>query len=193
MFLSGLNVFLGLNLYFLERSLGLGDDDVGFWIAACGIVVGVMTAIATIPSGLASNRVGRKPLIYVACAIGAAGMAIAGLAPNPVVLVLGVVMLGIASGTFVAVDWALMTDIIPKASSGRFMGISNLAVGLAGAVALAVGGPIMDYVGGPTATGDGPRAAFLAAIGLFALAAAFLLPVDPRPRELREAPVAPPA
>ena len=86
---------------------------------------------------------------------------------------------------FLAVDWALMTDIIPKASSGRFMGISNLAVALAGPVALLVGGPIIDVVGGTAETGDGPRAAFLAGIAFFILAAVFLRPVDPTPREMR--------
>ncbi|HEX3265376.1 MAG TPA: MFS transporter [Candidatus Limnocylindrales bacterium] len=182
-FLAGLNVFLQLNVYFLERSLGLSKGDEGFWIAVVGLVVGVTTAIATIPSGLASNRLGRKPMIYLACAIGAAGITVAALAPSPPVLVLGVTLLGAASGTFVAVDWALMTDIIPKASSGRFMGISNLAVGLAGPVALLLGGPIMDAIGGPAETGEGPRAAFLSAIALFALAAIFLRSVDPRPRE----------
>jgi MFS family permease len=78
-----------------------------------------------------------------------------------------------------------MTDIIPKASSGRFMGISNLAVGLAGPVAALLAGPIIDKVGGIAETGDGPRAAFLAGIALFALAAVFLRPVDPTPREQR--------
>jgi MFS family permease len=185
MFLAGLNVFLNLNVFFLERSLGLTDGDAGLWIAITGVAVGVTTAVATIPSGLASNRVGRKPLIYLACAVGAIGLGISALAPSPLILLVGVTLLGVASGTFVAVDWALMTDIIPKASSGRFMGISNLAVGLGGPVALLLGGPIMDIAGGKAETGDGPRAAFLAGIALFALAAVFLRPVDPRPRELR--------
>ena len=65
------------------------------------------------------------------------------------------------------------------------MGISNLAVGLAGPVALLLGGPIMDAIGGTAETGDGPRAAFLSAIALFGLAAFFLRSVDPRPHELR--------
>lgn len=185
LFLAGTNVFLGFNLYFLNRSLGLGDTEAAPWIAILGILTGVTTALATIPSGLVSNRVGRKPMIYVACVVGAAGLAIAGLAPTPEVLAIGVVLLGVATGTFLAVDWALMTDIIPKASSGRFMGISNLAVAMAGTVAGVLAGPIMDAVGGPQASADGPRAAFLAGIVLFVLAAVFLRPVDPRPRELR--------
>jgi MFS family permease len=185
LFLAGVNIFLGFNVLFLSRSLGFDESQKGLWIAIIGVVVGVTTAVATLPSGIASNRFGRKPMIYIACVVGGLGLGVAGLAPNPVVLVVGVVLLGIASGTFLAVDWALMTDIIPKASSGRFMGISNLAVGLAGPVAALVAGPIIDKVGGVAETGDGPRAAFLAGIALFALAAVFLLPVDPMPREQR--------
>jgi MFS family permease len=124
-------------------------------------------------------------MIYLACVIGGIGLVVAALAPSPPVLVLGVLLLGMGAGTFLAVDWALMTDIIPKASSGRFMGISNLAVGLAGPVAALLAGPIIDIVGGPAETGDGPRAAFLAGISLFVLGAIFLRPVDPTPREER--------
>jgi MFS family permease len=185
LFLAGVNVFLGFNVLYLSRSLGFGDADIGLWIAVIGVAVGVTTAVATVPSGIISNRVGRKPLIYLACVIGGLGLGIAGLAPGPEVLMVGVILLGAAAGTFLAVDWALMTDIIPKASSGRFMGISNLAVGLAGPVAALLAGPIIDAVGGPAETGDGPRAAFVAGVALFALAAVFLRPVDPRPREER--------
>ena len=42
-----------------------------------------------------------------------------------------------------------MTDIIPKASSGRYMGLSNVATASAGVLAIAVGGTLMDVVGGP--------------------------------------------
>ena len=112
-------------------------------------------------------------------------MLIAANAPGPEVLIVGALLLGTAAGTFLAVDWALMTDIIPKASSGRFMGISNIAVALGGPVASSIAGPLIDIVGGVEETGAGPRAAFLAGVALFGLAAAFLRPVDARPREVR--------
>ena len=91
--------------------------------------------------------------------------------------------IGVASGTFLAVDWALMTDIIPKAASGRYMGISNIAVVPAGPFASVIGGALLFVVGGAVRSGDGPRAAFAAAIALFVLAAFFLRRVDARPRE----------
>lgn len=185
LFFAGLNVLLGFYVLFLNRTFGFTDEQKSFWVPVILLVVAVFTAAATIPSGLLSNRFGRKPMIYAACVIGGIGLAVSGLAPGPEVLLFGATLLGVASGTFVAVDWALMTDIIPKASSGRFMGISNLAVGLAGPVAGLLAGPIIDIVGGKAETGDGPRAAFLAGVALFALAAVFLRPVDPQPHEDR--------
>jgi MFS family permease len=100
-------------------------------------------------------------------------------APSFPVFLLGASLLGVATGTFLAVDWALMTDIIPKAASGRYMGLSNVATASAGVLALAVGGTIMDLVGG----GDGPRAALWIAVALFGLGALLLRPVDERRRE----------
>jgi MFS family permease len=187
MFLAGLNVLLGFYVLFLERAFGFGDDEKALWVPLIGGIVALFTAAATIPSGILSNRYGRKPMIYLACAIGGLGIAVAAVAPGPELFLVGVVLMGIGSGTFVAVDWALMTDIIPKAASGRFMGISNIAVALGGPVASSVVGPLMDVVGGVTETGAGPRAAFLAGIAFFALGAVLLRPVDPRPRELRTA------
>ncbi|HET9851977.1 MAG TPA: MFS transporter [Candidatus Limnocylindrales bacterium] len=184
-FIAGIQVLLGFYVVFLTRVFGFGDGEKAFWVPVIGVVVALLTAIATIPSGILSNRVGRKPLIYVAAAVGSIGLVVAGLAPTPEVLLVGATLVGIGSGTFLAVDWALMTDIIPKASSGRFMGISNLAVGLAGPVAALVAGPIIDIVGGKAETADGPRTAFVVGVAFFLAAAAFLRPVDPRPREAR--------
>ena len=50
-------------------------------------------------------------------------------------MVLALIPVGISAGTFLAVDWALMTDIIPKATSGRYMGISNVATAASGPLA----------------------------------------------------------
>jgi len=185
LFLAGVNVLLGFYILFLTRSLGFGPAEKELWVPLITGAVAVFTAITTIPSGILSNRFGRKPMIYLACAVGTVGLATIGSAPSIEIVLVGAILVGVGSGTFLAVDWALMTDIIPKASSGRFMGISNLAVGLAGPTAGFVAGPLIDLVGGVAETGEGPRAAFLVGSLLFILAAAFLRPVDPRPREGR--------
>jgi MFS family permease len=68
-----------------------------------------------------------------------------------------------------------MTDIIPKAASGRYMGISNIAVAAAGTLAGTLVGPLIDIVGqGRKLLPEGPRVAWLASVAFFVLAAIFL-------------------
>ena len=185
MFVGGINVLTGFLFFFLSRTLALTEEERSFWQIVTGVAVAAFTVAATVPAARLSDRVGRKPVIYLACAVGAVGILIAAVAPSTIVFVVGAVLIGSASGTFLAVDWALMTDIIPKASSGRYMGISNLAVASGGPLASVIGGPLMDIVGGPAEAGDGPRAALLTGVALFVLAAVFLRRVDARPRDIR--------
>jgi MFS family permease len=112
-------------------------------------------------------------------------MVICALAPSVWFLVLGASLVGVGGGSFLAVDWALMTDIIPKASAGRFMGISNVATATNGVVAGLVGYVIVDRFAGAGATDLGPRAAFLLAPVWFCIGAWLLRPVDERRREDR--------
>jgi MFS family permease len=65
------------------------------------------------------------------------------IGPEYWMVVAAAVPIGICSGVFLGVDWALMTDIIPKAESGRYMGISNIAVASAGPIASTVGGVLV--------------------------------------------------
>jgi MFS family permease len=52
-------------------------------------------------------------------------------------------IIGIATGTFLSVNWALATDLIPVEQAGKFLGFTNLAT--AGAAATSrLGGPFID-------------------------------------------------
>jgi MFS family permease len=116
-------------------------------------------------------------VIYAAAAISAVGLAIAAFAPAPPVALVGAVLFGIGAGSFLAVDWALMTEIIPRASSGRYMGVSNVATATNGVVAVVVGGVIIDAFSRAGSPDLGPRAAFLLAPICFAIGALLLRPV----------------
>jgi MFS family permease len=194
--LGGSAFLIALAVPYLERALGMADpDDRAVWILAITGIAALCTAIATIPAARLSQRYGRKRLIYVACATSATGMVICAFAPSVWFLVLGASLVGIGGGSFLAVDWALMTDIIPKASAGRFMGISNVATATNGVVAGLVGYVIVDRFAGAGATDLGPRAAFLLAPVWYLIGAWLLRPVDERRREddpslLVESPIA---
>jgi MFS family permease len=188
-FLMGATMLINLSLFYFAQSFSLGQAESGatnFLVLAAVIVGNVVTVI---PAGRMSDRVGRKPVIYAACAVAGTGMLIVALAPVIPLVILGAGLFGAGSGMFLAVDWALMTDIIPKASSGRYMGISNVATATAGIFSLLLGGKLMDIVNGVAGYGSGPRAAFLLAVSFFALGAILLRPVvEPRLRGAAAAP-----
>jgi MFS family permease len=175
--------FMNLNILYLERTFGLVGGEQGTWIlVGLGLVVG-MTALGTIPGARLSDRVGRKPVIYGAAFTGAVGMAIVALAPGVEIAMSGVALVGLGGGAFLSVDWALMTDIIPKASAGRYMGMSNIVEATNGPIATSLGGLIMYLVGVAVGQAVGARAAMLAAVVMFALGALLLTRVqEPRGR-----------
>ncbi len=192
-FLTGVSMISGLSVLYLGRSMGLSDDEKGLWVKITAVIIAIAIVITSLPAAKLSDRVGRKAVIYAACVLGAVGMTILTVAPSLPVAEAGILCVGIGAGAFLAVDWALMTDIIPKAASGRYMGMSNVATASAGAFALIIGGPVIDIVGGVDESGAGPRAALMIGIVLFIVAAALLRPVDQRRREDIEDLVAAPA
>ena len=159
------------------------NDERANWLLGVTIVVALCTALATLPAARLSERLGRKNVIYGACALGAIGMTLCALAPLIPLMVFGAVLVGVGGGSFLAVDWALMTDIIPKASSGRYMGISNVATATNGVVAGFIGGVIVDQLATSGNPAMGPRLAFLVAPIWFAVGALLLHPVRQGRRE----------
>jgi MFS family permease len=187
--LMGGAVLLKLGLFYLTRSQGLDQRAAGNTLVIVSVIVATATAIAVIPAARLSDRFGRKRVIYGATALGAAGLLTEAVAPTLPFAYLGAALMGIGTGSFLAVDWALMTDIIPKASSGRYMGISNVATASAGVLAIAIGGGlIMDRIG-PVDTG--PRPAMLFGAVSYGIGALLLRPVQERRRGDEEVLVAP--
>ena len=102
-----------------DRS-GYTREETGFWYIVTAGCVAVASVIATVPAARLSDRIGRKQVDLRAAACSAlsglltvaarperdrrADRASSSTASRP--------------GMFLSVDWALMTDIIPKASSG---------------------------------------------------------------------------
>jgi MFS family permease len=121
------------------------------------LTVATAALLSAVPGGWISSRVGRKPVLFAAIGLGIAGAGIIAIAPAYWMVVVAAVPIGICSGVFLGVDWALMTDIIPKAESGRYMGISNIAVAGAGPIASTVGGVVVFVA---TSATLGPEAAY---------------------------------
>ena len=142
-FLMAPSVLFFLGLFFLVRTLNIPIEDSGGPIFIITLVVGAVTGLATFPAAWLSDRIGRKRVIYLAIALGMIGMSAVAIAPSFPFMVVALIPVGISAGTFLAVDWALMTDIIPKATSGRYMGISNVATAVSGPAARLISGILL--------------------------------------------------
>jgi len=178
------SLLLSLSVFYLGQTFGLDAKATGDTKLVLLAIGAVATILVIIPASRLSDRIGRKRVIYGVCAVGTLSLLIVGLAPSIAVGAVGVALYGMANGSFLAVDWALMTDIIPKASAGRYMGISNVATASAGPVALVLGGAaVMDTVNRGLGYGTGPRAALLLGAACYVVGAFLLRPVDQRRRE----------
>ncbi|HYM53553.1 MAG TPA: MFS transporter, partial [Candidatus Dormibacteraeota bacterium] len=182
LFLGAYNATIFAVGYF-RRSHGMTPDDADGIVFLGTAIVGVSTALAAIPGGRLSDRFGRRPVIWVAASIAALGLAGVAVAPSPAVAVAAWVPFGIGIGLFLSADWALMSDVIPKATAGRYMGILNAGTAMAGPVFIIIAGPLQDLVANAISDPLGPRVA-MGVAALFVVAAGVaLIKVDPRRRE----------
>ena len=167
LFLVGGSLLVNFVVIYLARAYGMSQAEANAMYVAILIVVVAANVVAILPASRLSDRIGRKPLIFAACAGGAVGTAIIALTPSIPIAFVGAALFGAANGSFLAVDWALMTDIIPRASAGRYMGMSNVATGSAGPDRrIAVGGVVLDLV---TSAGNeplSPRVVFILGRGV---------------------------
>jgi MFS family permease len=171
-----------LALGYFRRSHGMSDADAGSTVLIATGIVAAFTALAAIPGGRLSDRFGRRPVIWAAAALACLGLAAVAVAPTPQLAVASWIPFGIGMGTFLSADWALMSDVIPKATAGRYMGILNAGTAIAGPVFLLVAGPVQDLVA-TISDPLGPRVA-MGIAALFVVAAGLTLTrVDPRRRE----------
>jgi MFS family permease len=180
-------VLVNLILTYLKQTHGLDEDAANSTNLVMLVTIVVANVLAIVPSARLSDRIGRKPVIYASCVIGFVGVGLAALAPAIPIAIVGGALFGASAGTFLAVDWALMTDIIPKASSGRYMGLSNVATTSSTVIAVATGGLLLDAVNIALGLGAGPRAAFLLGAAYYVIAAITLRPVVEPPRSERRA------
>ncbi|MEO7117752.1 MAG: MFS transporter, partial [Candidatus Limnocylindrales bacterium] len=78
--LMGGGILTNLAVFYLSRSLGMTQGEAGTGFIVMVGLVALGTVIAVVPSAKASDRIGRKPVIYVSCAVGAVGIGLIAVA-----------------------------------------------------------------------------------------------------------------
>ena len=180
-FLMGIVGISTFALNFILFTFGYSEKQASLYSSILLAIVVVFAAIMSMTAGFLARIYGKKRMVAAACVIGGLGSTLEIFAPSLVwILVFGVV-LGIALGVFLSVDWAFMTDLIPKAEAGRYMGVSNIATASAGLIARPILGPIIDAFNNNRTSTVGYRVMFGIVTGFFLIALLTLRPV----REIR--------
>jgi MFS family permease len=175
--MGGASLLNFILLSYLPDGLGLTREETSGVFILMLAIASVASLLSIVPAARISDRIGRKPVIYACTGIGAFGLFLIAVAPGVPVAIVGAALFGASQGTFLAVDWALMTDIIPRASSGRYMGLSNVVTASSTTIAVIVGGFVIDLVGKALGASTGIRVELLFGVVYFALGALLLRPV----------------
>ncbi|MBS1716205.1 MAG: MFS transporter [Armatimonadetes bacterium] len=129
-------------LYYLKDLIGVKNPgkEAGFMIAI--ILFGA--TVSGVLGGAISDRIGRKPIVYLSSGIIAA-MSLAFIFCQTMthVLIAGIIF-GLGYGAYISVDWALGTDVLPsEQDAGKDMAVWHVSMTFPQAIGGLVGGIIL--------------------------------------------------
>ncbi len=143
LFLAAVGSIQGFAQYFLGDVLRVPNAPAA--TSRLLMVVGIFTLASALPSGWLSDRLGRRRLVMLSGATAAAGTLLLFAAKDMSMVTLCGVIIGISTGIFMTVNWALGTNLVPASEAGMYLGVSNLAGAGAGVVGAGIGGPTADF------------------------------------------------
>ena len=159
-FMVNLGNWIALNylFYYLTDGLGFTDDEATAKLGVLVLIYGGTTVATTVAVGHWSDRIGRRKVfvIWSGVLIGTSMLVLGVWQAWPGAL-LAAVILGAGFGVYQAVDFALITQVLPAADGrAKDLGVINIASALPQVIAPAVAGLILVGVraaGGSVATG----------------------------------------
>jgi len=141
-----LGMFLILPVFALYAQTLPGGDDHTLIGLALGIY-GLTQALLMIPFGMASDRLGRKPVIIFGLVIFALGSFLAAYADTLAGIILGRALQG--AGAVSAAVTALLADLTREEKRTQAMALIGSTIGLAFAFSLAAGPAFYKWIGVP--------------------------------------------
>ncbi|MCW2737518.1 MFS transporter [Nocardioides sp.] len=173
LFISAYAFLTTYQAYYLIDRVGTAEDDVPAQVFLATLVQSVVLVAASLVGGRLSDRTGRRKAFVAAAAVtyGVALFLIAGAQTFGGFLV-GMAVSGLGFGAYLAVDLALVADVLPDAAdSARDLGLFNIANALPYALAPAVAPVIL------AASGDSYAVLYAVAGTCALLAAAVVVPI----------------
>lgn len=125
----GLSFLLTYQVPYLLDHLHVAESRIGDLVFRATLVQSAVLIVVSFIAGPISDRIRRrKAFVLVASVIYAAGLAIIAFAPNYGTFLVGMAVTGAGQGIYIAVDLALVTDVLPSPeTAARDLGVFNIA------------------------------------------------------------------
>jgi MFS family permease len=138
-------------VFFLPARLGTSPEQVAGQAAALITISSVCTLAMAGLGGWISDRTGRrKPFVVGAAVLIGIGLFLLATAPTFAALAVAEIVFGLGNGLFLAVDLALITQVLPDPETvGKDLGVINIANALPQSLAPAIA-PVILLMGGYT-------------------------------------------
>jgi MFS family permease len=135
-------------LYYLTDAVHYPHPDTGVLILTA--VYTLAALLTAIPSGLVSDRTGkRRGLVVLSCVVMAAAALVLAFLHSWAATVVAAAVLGAGFGVYLAVDQALVTQVLPAAADrAKDLGVINIANSGPQVLAPAVAAPVIAELGG---------------------------------------------
>jgi len=159
---------VSFQLYILDDYIGLGLEGANKLFPVTTGILAVGIIVALVPAGILSDKIGRrKPFVIVASVIVAVSAVIPIFSPTVPGALIAVAVGGIGFGIYLAVDQALMTQVLPNSTdAGKDLGVLNIAQAGGQVVAPLVASLVIGIAGYPVLYGFAAVMAILAAVAI---------------------------
>lgn len=176
---TGFIIIFQFFLLFIIDVVGFSEPDAQRFLARLAVVAGAAVLVIALPAGTLADRIGRRPLVILGCGLASLASVLIIIVREPAYFLGAAAVLGVGAGIFVSSDFALLTDIVPGAAAGRYLGLANIASAGGAAVARLLGGALVDplnRLSGSSTAGYVGLYSVAALLLLLSLAAAIKLP-----------------
>ena len=146
--------------FYLQDHIGLvpdGGTGTGLRVADGVLILTAVYALSVfltvVTAGGWSDRVGKRRIfVAVAAVLYVCACVLMAFASSFPITIVAALILGLGTGVFTSVDFALVTEVLPSsADSGKDLGIIHLAIGLPNVLAPVVAAFAVQTLGGYTA------------------------------------------
>jgi MFS family permease len=132
-------------VFFLLDRIGTAKDDIPHQVFVATVIQSVLVVAASLVGGRLSDRTGRrKVFVFAAAAVFGTAMFVLAIASSFDGFLIAMAISGLGLGAYVAVDLALVVDVLPDSEhAAKDLGVANIAGALPYSVAPAVAPAIL--------------------------------------------------